>query len=634
MAPTWHFHELTPGRARESQVHKFFADAIDRAQPIVREGIQNSLDAGTGKASVRIRISMGKWTKAEFRKRWPHFADGFDPHHEAASRIEDRLSPVDDEFRYLVFEDFETIGLTGDPAEWKFDNVTPNAFFDFFRAEGVSHKGDGDRGRHGLGKFVFLGASQIRTLFGLTRRDDGRELLMGTAILVNHKVGKAHFLPDGWFGEPDPRKYGNVLPTEAPAQIARFKTEFGLARDRECGLSIVVPWLDPEITFVSLLEAVVEGYFLPLLRGGLSVELVDEDGGETRIDGKSLADIIESRGADFAARMQSRLDLAEAVCGDGPVLKLAMPPGIDTAPKWSPESIPPSAAATIRSAMASGEIVRLSCPTRVREKGQPAKPATFEIAVRREPGKVDCEFSFVREGIHVSGIKPRKEPGVRALIVIDKGSLADFLGDAENPAHTEWQSELVKTKYMFHRATIDYVVDAVRNILALTREDDAVADPLATIDLFHDAADDETAPKVKPKGKKGKPTPESKPALPPPKPSWYRLERIEGGFSLRPGPGRMPEQCRIEMAYDTAKGNPFKKYDANDFSLERRGDLLVESKGLLLHEYVRNQIVADLTDDDFELTVTGFDANRDVIARVRAMNAPTDDSEDDDAEAV
>jgi len=54
MSISWTFKEAGPGdRARESQVEKFFnSDAVaNRANAIVREGIQNSLDAAPTKLS-------------------------------------------------------------------------------------------------------------------------------------------------------------------------------------------------------------------------------------------------------------------------------------------------------------------------------------------------------------------------------------------------------------------------------------------------------------------------------------------------------------------------------------------------------------------------------------------------------
>src|SRR5206468_4302180 len=104
-----------------------------------------------------------------------------------------------DTFRYLVFEDFGTSGLLGEPAQWWPDeHGQSNPFFNYFRGEGISDKTEGARGRHGVGRLVFTFASRIRSVFGLTRRGDGRQLLMGTSVLRNHWLDQKPYLPDGW----------------------------------------------------------------------------------------------------------------------------------------------------------------------------------------------------------------------------------------------------------------------------------------------------------------------------------------------------------------------------------------------------------------------------------------------------
>src|SRR5690606_12803163 len=208
MTFSWSFKEATPGdRARESQVEKFFSsDAVrNRANAVVREGIQNSLDAGSNDESIHVRITLGEWSPTETRTRQALYERGF-TEHSTAEGVRTKIASLPkagDKFRFMVFEDFGTFGLKGDPAEWWPDeHGDSGAFFKYFRAEGMSGKADGARGRHGVGRLVFMFASRTRTMYGLTRRDgaDGpEELLMGTSVLRNHRVNSVPYLPDGWF---------------------------------------------------------------------------------------------------------------------------------------------------------------------------------------------------------------------------------------------------------------------------------------------------------------------------------------------------------------------------------------------------------------------------------------------------
>src|SRR4051794_40347930 len=62
MEGAWHFNKLIPGmKIREAIQDEFFAADVIRgaADALVREGIQNSLDAATGGEPVRVVIALG-----------------------------------------------------------------------------------------------------------------------------------------------------------------------------------------------------------------------------------------------------------------------------------------------------------------------------------------------------------------------------------------------------------------------------------------------------------------------------------------------------------------------------------------------------------------------------------------------
>ena len=133
--PCWSFTPFRPGdRARESQVEKFFnSDATDRVKSVVREGIQNSLDAAVVDSAVNVRICIGKASAASVANYVGNLFDHLD-----AEGVRKKLSEIPEPgetVSFLTFEDFNTSGLLGDP------------FFNFFRGEGVSNKAGAQRGR-------------------------------------------------------------------------------------------------------------------------------------------------------------------------------------------------------------------------------------------------------------------------------------------------------------------------------------------------------------------------------------------------------------------------------------------------------------------------------------------------------
>lgn len=131
-----------------------------------------------------------------------------------------RASPEDDEeqsaaldalacfvrpMTYLVIEDFGTKGLTGDPCA-NLEHERNNNFWGFFRAIGISPKGESDAGSWGLGKWVFPDASVINTYIGMTQRvDEDNWLLMGMSLLKTHHLGSTKYRYYGSFAAHDDR---------------------------------------------------------------------------------------------------------------------------------------------------------------------------------------------------------------------------------------------------------------------------------------------------------------------------------------------------------------------------------------------------------------------------------------------
>ena len=196
---------------------------------------------------------MTSWLKGA----WPHLQANGNGLREPPSES--------DACQFLVFEDFGTRGLQGDIAQAFDEPGVKNHFFYFFRAEGRSGKSELDRGRWGIGKHVFPRSSRISTFFGLTiRADDEKQLLMGHTVLKSHRAAASAtpFSPDGYFGQRQPNNL--VLPISDKATIEKFSADFNLKRDKNPGLSIVVPFVDPDFTANHLKEAVVCGYFYPI----------------------------------------------------------------------------------------------------------------------------------------------------------------------------------------------------------------------------------------------------------------------------------------------------------------------------------------------------------------------------------
>src|SRR5438067_4574808 len=337
MTPQWHFNQPNPGdKNREPVLGEFFAtEAISNAaEALVREGAQNTLDAALPNQAVRIRIYISGEKGALSAEEIQFFLSGAWPHISAEGNgLHDRPQ-ANESCSFLAFEDFGSSGLTGDVTQWHDKPGTKNPFYYFFRAEGQSGKGEQDRGRWGVGKTVFPRSSRISSYFGLTvRADDGKRLLMGQSVLKSHSVGDNYFSPDGYFGLR--RDDGLTLPLEDASFMEKFCKDFRLNRENASGLSIVVPFCDPDITQSSLVAAVCRDYFYPILAATLEV-VVESPENSTVIDHQSIREVSKGVADRLPNDLLPIMELAEWATEIPPqkIIKIAQPP-TDRALAWS-----------------------------------------------------------------------------------------------------------------------------------------------------------------------------------------------------------------------------------------------------------------------------------------------------------
>ena len=204
-------------------------------------GIQNSLDARCNDEKVMVRIRVSGVDSAVARSAVAPFLVGLDEHLRAPGNGLRDIPADKDDCPVLVFEDFGTTGLTGDPAEWKPQSGSKNHFYHFFRAEGRSDKGEKDIGRWGVGNSL-PAFSRVNQFSGLTVRVAAEKLLMGMAVLKSHDLDGTRYAPDGWLGcAADGSNEGLVLPIEDLSYRPVHHSLRHSTRDAPA-LTIVVPW--------------------------------------------------------------------------------------------------------------------------------------------------------------------------------------------------------------------------------------------------------------------------------------------------------------------------------------------------------------------------------------------------------
>jgi hypothetical protein len=594
------------------------------ADALVREAIQNSLDArrpGTS-AHVRVAFSGSAGALAGERER---YLDGLMPHVAAGRNGSgSRLRP-DERLDFVVVEDFGTRGLQGDPRQSEDDEIGASAFrndfYYFWRNVGRSRKSASDLGRWGLGKTVFAAASRASAFFALTvRANDPRPLLMGQAVLRIHKLGGARYYPYGYFGRFD----GDfALPVDDPERTDAFRRDFGLARVAEPGLSVVIPFPDRDLTPQALLPSLAHHYFVPILAGDLAID-VEYDGKRETLDRESFARVVERVGRSEASSLPRLVDLARwglALAPDAPV---RLPePAQSVAPRWSGDQATEHALAALRKPFNRGDRIAIEVPVWVKPAAADPARSSFDVWLERDDSISAADEQFVRDGITVAGVRGGVQAGVRAIVCVRDRALSALLGDSENPAHTEWQerSPRFKDRYRHGPSTLRYVKGAPREIVRLlTRpaegRDFALLRHVFALDVPTEESVRRREPLTDRAGLDG--SGQARGIATVRSTHTFELQRLHGGFCVAgvANGEAPPRYLAVHAAYEVRRGNPFALYQPFDFEMGRP-PIALAAEGATLVRGSENELVVRIDSPQFRLTVQGFDARRDV--RVKAI---------------
>ena len=618
MLPSWQFKPYAPGdTVRDSTADAFFdSDTVsDPGKALVREGIQNSLDANKihhdKPAFVRVSLinqdTAPNWADVEkyFGHAWPHYTS------QRSGLHPDEIPDDQEKCTALVFEDMDTTGLVGDTEAWrKPEEGDKNDFFNFFRAEALTHKSPGERGSRGVGKATFFQASRVNTLFALTiRHNDSRRLLMGRSVLRSHRLEDEVHQGDGYFGVPSTINMGLISPIEDSSFIDDFIQSFRLERREESGLSVVVPWPDKEINERTIIRAVCENYFYTILSEGLEV-LVELPDRKLILDRGSLLQEIQND-KDLVGLLPV-VNLAEWATQGDPgddryELNLHPATGSYT---WSRSLFPDGLLDVLREKLQQQERFTARVPVPVRHRETGVQESYFDVYITSDDSNSGTTPAFIREDILISDVRPRSvRDGIRALVVIEDEPLASFLRQAENPSHTQWQQNRVKKDYIQATSLVGFVVNSVREICNLASAESREVDKRLLADIFPlpDSGEGSNVDDTGGPNGQGGNGPSSD----------LRINRISGGFSVTPTHQsfRAGDQVKIEVAYARSRGNAFARYRHTDFQVDQE-PIVLESLGVEFTEMAKNRMVARVTSPEFRIAATGFDENRDI--RVRA----------------
>lgn len=599
----WYFRDISddPSEKELTQQDQFNNDEVILAEALVRETIQNSTDARlSDDVPVHVRFALAEPDSEISRKFFSNLLDGLTPHLQACGIARPTGSQ-----KYLVIEDFETTGLEGAT-----DVKDSGQFCGFWRRFGRSNKKGSSGGRWGLGKLVFSSSSSIRTLIGLTRRAGEPSIcLMGQAILRNHKIGDTETDSVGFWCQPGSKK---GLPSTDLKLCQNFSMAAGLKRKDQTGLSLVIPYVLPEIEPEHLISATLKNYYFPILTGRLVVAVND-----TTISASSFDQISGELGSSsIPASVLSFVRQLQSLRIASPALTL---PEAWQGTTISGDFLGEEIVSKLREQYKAGEMLYIRAPlsVKLRNDGGQALETHVDVFLRPSHPGERSQTLVVRGSITVpTEGKKATLPDCHAALVADDPLISQLLGDAENPAHTQWneRAEKLRANWIGAHTVLRRVRAALHEIHSVVADRVERDDPLALVDFF-------SIHKPKHGGQHPKGAADRTRDLPPPRPKPFRIQRRAGGFTLLPNPKMKPEsfplKIHLRCAYDVLNGNPFRRFSDHDFSFYN-GKLTIEKHNADCWPTDSNEVDIEARSPDFRIEVVGFDENRDLVVEAQS----------------
>ncbi len=652
--PRWRFAPMSAWQPNTNPVlGEFFSAASDLPERLVREAIQNSMDAGDGSEPVRVRFTFSGEHNALAPDRATPYLEGLKPHVLAVANSDDdgdENSPDDPRaalkrpLSWLAVEDFGTSGLVGD-IESNDIMAKDNCFWGFFRQSGISPKGEDSAGSWGLGKWVFPDASAINSYIAVTeRRRERRVLLMGATVLKTHRLDGVRYPPEGYFTPTGTDEQDSPpLPVDSDADPNEFilKTleTFGLDRTAAPGLSVIVLCPKSELTPEAIARAVLTQYFLPIVRGDLAVEIIHPDG-ERTINKETILKEVTSIGSsdrydESPESLRGAIELAQwgVRQGENPYIEL---PANGIAKGLADHANLDD----LRERYERGEQLAFRLTADVQRRGRAATPDAFRVYLEHAPDLPRGHDYFVRGYLRIPREDHIQSHSARALVVVDeKSELGHLLRDAEGPAHERWQprKEQIGKRWQSGESRVRNVQQAAGILLQQLVERPAESLTHALAHWFPASMSTSRSPEGGKEGGGGTVPPPPPPPPPPPRP--FNIVKASGGFAVRArsgASGLVGTEWTVQFAYDsTGRGGPFRQFErgvrdgAPDFSLS--SGLQIEGNGCEYAAVSENEFTLYVSADDFGIAVSGFDSRRDVLVDVQAAPEADSDAEDDAA---
>ncbi len=275
----WHFAEQTGGREdgpNDAKLENFKQYAY---QSLIRESIQNSLDAvDDDKRPVVVRFSLEEVSTNNYQNFLglaEHVAGCLShfPKNEDAKRIYKpmlkHLNAIRGQFymQYIKVSDYNTTGMD------YFKGDTDCKFYAFVRSAGVTSKNNHSAGgSFGFGKAAYFNISPISTVIVSTKTKSGHHWFEGVSSLCTHDsiTGKKTLMSVGYYDNNNGQPIGELK--NIPSDFVRNENGTDTCL---MGVQITSKKEEQEI-FQEMKEAVLRHFWLSIYENKLVVNIAGE----------------------------------------------------------------------------------------------------------------------------------------------------------------------------------------------------------------------------------------------------------------------------------------------------------------------------------------------------------------------
>lgn len=642
----WYFNEAGPlDTIATPKLSEFFSSS--HCEAVVREAIQNSLDATPNGSELKTKITF-----TFFSSKQDEFTQDYSEIQTHCDAINKPI-PTSKVIKNLIIEDFNTTGLEGNIDKFAPDEEL-GSFYSFWWEEGTSKKKTGSGGSHGVGKSTLSSASKFNTFLALTKRKDSpQEALIGFCGLPPHKMNGKQFIGYARYGHLSETETGHkLLPYINQNQLGQkkiqsFKDHCDPIRNNEDGLSILIPWLHEDISFKKTISVILEHFFLPIVKENLTVEVVDRETGNSAILAKnSILEIVDGYITEPKKQEHLRLLISVAleasrISNNREFYYLATDTTITNGDfELKEKSFTDANLALMREDYKAGKVVPVLFDLPIMYAEGNVKRGYFCVYIKNSPDRKKLYRAF-RGDIMIFREKCSSSHPYDVVLVDvfndDEGNeLSEYMKYSEDPGHSEWKwspanksDGLYKFGESWQKTFIQRAASSLLNVLTGTVEKEKLTDFAEDIFFIEKEVPDNTAsnstPKKSKRNKSGDTSPEIPDEIPPKGPDIFSIEKTANGFKIR-GTNYFEEifentssfEGRVKAAFimpGTSKSKWFNSFIPADFSFSTT--ISIENSNAEIEITSDNEMAFKALSSNFEITLTGFDPNRDLHISVK-----------------